>query len=248
MLTNDDGITSPGLHAAREELSRIGSVTIVAPDAERSAVGHAITTLAPLVVKKVRVGSRSTGYAVNGMPADCVKLAVARLLDHPPDLVVSAINLGPNTGTNVIYSGTVSAATEARMLGIPSFAVSLNAFTAPKWSAAARFTRLMAARVLELGLPRKVLLNVNVPNLPASKIKGIKVTRMGESGYEHDYTPRKEKGRTVYLSTATYQMTDSDRSTDAAALEAGWVTITPVSYDLTAYDVSEDIAAWNLSL
>src|SRR5579859_6329405 len=118
LLTNDDGITSPGLHAAYLELRRLGSVTIVAPDAERSAVGHAITTQTPLRVTEFSSGRRRIGYAVNGMPADCVKIAISSLLKEPPDIVVSGINLGPNTGTNVIYSGTVSAATEARILGI----------------------------------------------------------------------------------------------------------------------------------
>lgn len=220
----------------------------MAPDAERSAVGHAITTLAPLTVKEVRTGSRAVGYAVSGMPADCVKLAVASLLRRPPDLVISGINLGPNTGTNVIYSGTVSAATEARILGIPSIAVSLNTFTAPKWAAAARLARRAAVEVLDRGLPRKVLLNINVPNLPARKIKGVKVTRMGESGYLHEYSLRTQRGEHVYVSNAIYQMTDTDESTDAAALEAGWATVTPVTYDLTAYDVLEDISAWHLNL
>lgn len=249
LLTNDDGITSPGLHAAYKELAQLGTVTVVAPDAERSAVGHAITTMAPLRVKKVRVGAGAAGYSVSGMPADCVKLAIGALLPSPPDLVVSGINLGPNTGTNVIYSGTVSAATEARILGIPSIAVSLDAFKAPRWLAAARFARRIAAAVLEKGLPRKVLLNVNVPNLKMSAIKGVKVTRMGESGYVHKFSLRTDSDRQPYYwSTSTYENTDNDESTDAAAVAAGWITITPVTYDLTAYDVSTDIAGWGLKL
>lgn len=249
LLTNDDGITSPGLHAAYLELKRLGSVTIVAPDAERSAVGHAITTLTPLRVKEFSSGRRRMGYAVSGMPADCVKIAISSLLKEPPDLVVSGINLGPNTGTNVLYSGTVSAATEARILGIPSMAVSLGTFTDPEWAVAARLTRRIAAVVLERGLPQKVLLNVNVPNLPRGKIKGVKVTRMGSSGYVDEFTLRTDPGNEPYYwLTATYKTTDTDQDTDAAALKAGWVTITPVTFDLTAYDVLDDIAAWKVKL
>lgn len=247
LLTNDDGITSPGLHAAYRELAHLGSVTVVAPDAQRSAVGHAITLASPLRFAKVRVGTRGIGYSVSGMPADCVKLAVGSLLKMPPDLVVSGINLGPNTGTNVIYSGTVSAATEARILGIPSIAVSLDAFDGPRWITAAKFARRIAAAVLERGLPRKVLLNVNVPNLKLSQVKGVRVTKMGESGYVHSFSLRKESGqKPYYWSTSKYENTDTDQSTDAAAVAAGWVTITPVTYDLTAYDVFEDISAWKL--
>jgi len=249
LLTNDDGITSPGLHAAYLELKRLGIVTIVAPDAERSAVGHAITTLTPLLVKEFSSGRRRMGYAINGMPADCVKIAIASLLKEPPDLVVSGINLGPNTGTSVIYSGTVSAATEARILGIPSIAVSLGTFTDPQWSVAARLTSRIAAAVLEHGLPQKVLLNVNVPNLRRNQIKGVRVTRMGGSGYTGKFTLRTEAdNQPYYWLTATYKTTDTDLDTDAAALKAGWVTITPVTFDLTAYDALEDISAWKLKL
>src|SRR5436309_3032342 len=144
LLTNDDGIYAQGILAAWQELRKIGEVEVVAPDAERSAVGHAITLLLPLRTKEVVRRNTRFGYAVNGMPADCVKIAVKAILPRPPDLVVSGINLGANTGTNVIYSGTVSAATEARILGIPSIAVSLATFTHPDFSYAARFTRKLA--------------------------------------------------------------------------------------------------------
>ncbi|HKC20181.1 MAG TPA: 5'/3'-nucleotidase SurE, partial [Candidatus Dormibacteraeota bacterium] len=249
LLTNDDGITSPGLAAARAELSRLGSVVVVAPDSERSAVGHAITILSPLRVKRVSMGRGKTGYAVAGMPADCVKLAVGSLLKKPVDIVVSGINLGPNTGTNIIYSGTVSAATEARILGIPAIAVSIGTFDHPRWGPAARLARRVAEAVLEHGLPEKVLLNVNVPNLPLGKMRGIRITRMGQSGYVDQFNPSAASGDgATYSLVSRYQPSDTDEATDGAALEAGWTTITPVTFDLTAHAALADVAAWRLSL
>jgi 5'-nucleotidase len=218
---------------------------VVAPDAERSAIGHAITTLTPLRVKEFRRGRKLMGYASNGTPADCVKLAVGAVLDRRPDLVVSGINLGANTATNVIYSGTVSAATEARILGIPSIAISLDTGTNPLWSYPAALGRRVAAQVLEHGLPPKVLLNVNVPNLRDAEIRGIKVTRQGDSvaaeGYELRVDPR---GQPYYWLTASRPMRDDDPDTDAWAVANGYVSITPVAYDLTAHATREELASW----
>jgi 5'-nucleotidase len=218
---------------------------VVAPDAERSAVGHAITTLTPLRVKEFRRGRRLMGYASNGTPADCVKLGVGTLFERRPDLVVSGINLGPNTATNVIYSGTVSAATEARILGVPSIAVSLDTHTDPVWSYAATLGRRVAAEVLERGLPPKVLLNVNVPNLPRSEIKGIRVTRQGDSLFEEGYELREDpRGQPYYWLAGVYQMLDDDQDTDAWALANGYVSITPVTFDLTAHDHRQTLTTW----
>jgi 5'-nucleotidase len=220
-------------------------VTVVAPDAERSAVGHAITTLTPLRVKEFRRGSQLIGYATSGTPADCVKLAVGAIFDQPPDLVVSGINLGGNTATSVIYSGTVSAATEARILGIPSIAISLGTLTDPIWTYAASIGRRIAARVIERGLPPKVLLNVNVPNLPRSEIKGVRVTRQGDSAFEEDFTQREDPRRQVYYWLASsYQMVDEDPNTDAWALANGFVSITPITFDLTAHALLDELTAW----
>ena len=219
---------------------------MVAPDAEQSAVGHAITTLTPLRVKEFRRGRHRFGYAISGTPADCVKVALGSLLrDAPPDLVVSGINLGPNAATNVIYSGTVSAATEARILGVPSIAISLGTFTHPRWSYAAALGRRIAAFVLKHGLPRKVLLNVNVPNLPRSEIKGIKVTRQGDSAYVEELAVREDPRRQPYYWLAgSYQMQDDDPETDAWAVENGYVSITPITFDLTAYGLLSEVAGW----
>jgi 5'-nucleotidase len=235
--TNDDGITSPGLHALYLALVELGEVTIVAPDAEQSAVGHAITTLTPLRIKEVTLADGIVGYSVNGTPADSVRLAILSICSDPPDLVVSGINLGPNVATNVIYSGTVSAATEARILRIPSIAVSLATFQDPIWETPAAFARQLAAEVLAHGLPDKVLLNINVPNIPIDKVKGIRVTRQGNSGYKERYEMRSDpRAVPYYWQAGTYSMTDLDEETDALAVDQGYVSVTPVTFDLTAYD------------
>ncbi len=245
LLTNDDGVTAPGLHAAYGQLKRLGEVTVVAPDAERSAVGHAITTLTPLRIKEFWRGKELVGYAVSGMPADCVKIGVGSLFEEPPDLVVSGINLGPNTATNTIYSGTVSAATEARILGLPSIAISLGTFVDPHWRYAAALTRRIAGQVLKHGLPDKVLLNVNVPNLVRERVRGIRITRQGDSAYVEDFAVRQDpRNQPYYWLAGRYKMTDSDPDTDAWALEHGYVSITPVTYDLTARDSIEVISSW----
>jgi 5'-nucleotidase len=224
-------------------------VTVVAPDAERSAVGHAITTLLPLRVKEFRRGKHLLGYAVDGTPADCVKIAVGPIFEGAVDLVVSGINLGSNTATNIIYSGTVSAATEARILGVPSIAISLDARVDARWSYAARLARRIAAAVLERGLPDRVLLNVNVPNLPRSEIKGIKVTRQGDSAFVEDFAIREDPRRQPYYWLAgSYKNQDEDPETDSWALANGYVSITPVSYDMTAHHALDTINSWGWRL
>jgi 5'-nucleotidase len=228
-------------------MSDLGDVDVVAPDAEQSAVGHAITTQTPLRVKVFAFEDGGLGHAVNGTPADCVKLALGAILERPVNLLVSGINLGPNTATNIIYSGTVSAATEARILGIPSVAVSIGAFRDPLWETAAVYARRVAEQVLEHGLPRKVLLNVNVPNLPLDQLKGVKVTRQGDSSYEEKYDIRRDpRDVPYYWAAGRYKMSDVDDDTDALALERGFVSVTPVTFDLTARDFLEEVGRWGL--
>jgi 5'-nucleotidase len=178
-----------------------------------------------------------------------VKIGVGSLFKEPPHLVVSGINLGPNTATNVIYSGTVSAATEARILGIPSMAVSLGTFVDPNWDHAAELSRRIAAMILEHGLPDKVLLNVNVPNLPRAQVKGIRITRQGDSSYVENFTIRKDpRNKPYYWLAGKYEMSDTEEDTDAWALENGYVSVTPVSFDLTAYEAISQISTWEWDL
>jgi 5'-nucleotidase len=200
----------------------------------------------PLRVKEFRRGSHLQGYAVDGTPADCVKIAIGSILkDQKVDLVVSGINLGSNTATNVIYSGTVSAATEARILGVPSVAISLGTFVEPRWGYAATFGRRIAAAVMERGLPPKVLLNVNIPNLPRSQIKGVRVTRQGDSAFLDDFAIREDpRHQPYYWLAGTYLMEDEDPDTDGWAVRNGYVSITPVSFDLTAHHALSEIADW----
>ena len=172
LLTNDDGINAPGLYALYESIRTMGEVSVVAPEREMSAVGHAITLTDPLRVEKVDKRGEFFGYAVSGTPADCVKIAAWALLDEMPDLVISGINLGNNTGISIIYSGTVSAATEGTILEIPSIAISLVAFKNPDFRYAAKFAKKMAEIVLEKGLPIGTLLNINVPNVKEEEIGG----------------------------------------------------------------------------
>ena len=231
LVTNDDGVASPGIHALFEAMRELGDVTMVAPEVQRSAVGHAITRDAPLRAKRIELG-----YAVSGTPADCVQLAVRVLLDRTPDLVVSGINLGPNTATNIIYSGTVSAATEARMMGIPAISISIGAFENPLWETAAAYAKRFATLLLQdrNALPPKVVLNVNVPNLQLADVKGIRVTRQGNSGYKEIFQPH---GDSEFWAEGTYAMSDVDADTDALAVDQGFVSLTPVTFDLTAYEL-----------
>lgn len=248
LVTNDDGVASPGLHALLAAMRELGVTSVVAPDAERSAVGHAITTGTPLRVKEFALDGKAVGLSVNGTPADCVKLAVGTLLEQRPDLVVSGINLGPNTATNIIYSGTVSAATEARMLGIPSIAISIGTFQDPLWETAAIYAQRLARMVLTRGLPPKVLLNMNVPNLPLGEVKGVRFTRQGDSGYDERFELHTDpRSVPYYMRAGSYKMSDVDESTDALSLALGFVSVTPVSFDLTSYEMVEELSQWDLN-
>ncbi|MDP8246703.1 MAG: 5'/3'-nucleotidase SurE [Candidatus Tritonobacter lacicola] len=247
LLTNDDGINSPGLHALWERVREVADVVVVAPATEQSAVGHAITLSSPLRIEEVRRDGSVYGYAVNGTPADCVKIAISTFLKETPDIVVSGINLGPNTGTNVIYSGTVSAATEGTILGIPSMAVSLTTFTDPHYDYAAKLAGRLVTAIHEHGLPDSTLLNVNVPNVTEDKIAGIRITRQGKSKFKEFFDKRIDpKGGTYYWLAG--DMVDADKSDDCdhAAIRSNFVSITPLHYDMTNAGAIEEIQSWNL--
>ena len=236
LLTNDDGIQADGLYHLYLACRGLGEVTIVAPDAEQSAVGHAITLSLPLRVKEAERQGRFYGYAVNGTPADCVKIAVRAILKKMPDLVISGINLGPNLGTDVIYSGTVSAATEAAILGIKSIAVSLAAYEKPDFRPAAEFAKELAVWVMKRRLPKDVLLNVNVPPLPKDKIKGVLWTRQGKCRVTEVFHKRKDpRGRTYYWMSGHVSQNREGKEADYSAVQKGYISVTPVHFDLTNY-------------
>ncbi len=249
LLTNDDGIYADGIYALKQALEALGRVTVVAPLAEKSAVGHAITLSDPLRVQQVNRNGSFFGYAVNGTPADCVKLGTQCLLDEKPGLIISGINQGANTATNIIYSGTVSAAAEGAIIGVPAIAVSLTSFSAKDFSFAAKLTVALARKVLLNGLPRGTLLNVNVPAVAEEQIAGIVVTRQGKGRYQEFYDKRVDPNkRTYYWLSGKKMILDEGDGVDDLVVEENKVSITPIHYDLTNYKFLEDLKKWKIDL
>lgn len=247
LVSNDDGIDSPGIYALVQEMKKIGNVFVVAPDKQQSAVGHAITMNYPLRVKEFKKDGKFFGYAVQGTPADCVKLAVRAILKIEPDLVVSGINHGSNTAISVIYSGTVSAATEGTILGIPSIAVSLTTYAPADFRFAAQFARKLALIVIKRGLPPGTLLNVNVPPLKPSEIRGVLVTRQGKAVWNDTFDHRRDPNdREYYWLTGGLENVDTDLEFDEAAVRNSYISVTPIQYDLTDYKMFEPMKRWNI--
>lgn len=247
LLTNDDGIFAKGIEALHEALRRQHDVVVIAPETERSAVGHAITFLDPLMVKPVKRNGAFFGYACTGTPADCVKLGICELVRPLPDVVVSGINLGANVGVNVLYSGTVSAATEGTILGFPAIAVSIDAFEPPDFSAATWAVLHLLAVIEKRGLPRGVCLNVNVPNLPREKIRGMRITRQGHLTYQENYERRIDpRNRVYYWLTGSVNEVENSPDADVQALADGFISITPIQHDLTHYAMLAELKQWGL--
>jgi len=245
LVSNDDGIYSEGIIALREAMMEIGEVYVYAPHKQQSAVGHAITTHLPLRVNPYYMNGEFFGYAVTGTPADCVKLAVTTHMKEKPDLIVSGINHGSNAAINVIYSGTVSAATEGTILGIPSIAFSLTTYVDFDFTYSKKVAKIIARAVLNTGLPPGVLLNVNIPPVPEDKIKGIKVTKQGKSRW-NDYFERRvdPQQREYYWLTGTMNSVEDDEDSDIRAIQENYVSVTPIQFDLTAYDFLEKLKQW----
>ena len=242
LVTNDDGIHAQGLGALAEAMEPLGEVYVVAPDREQSAVGHALTLHRPLRVDKV--GERR--FAVNGTPSDCVNLGVLGLLPEPPVFVVSGINHGSNLGDDVTYSGTVSAAMEGTLLGVPSMAVSQAEGEATGFAGAGRVARAVAARVLVEGLPAKTLLNVNVPR---GDVQGIRLTRLGHRVYREKVVQEVDpRGRPYYWIGAGPPEWQEDEASDIAAVHAGLASVTPLHLDLTHFGALGRMAEWEGAL
>ena len=239
LLTNDDGIRAPGLVAMYRELTRLGEVHVVAPETVQSAAGHGITLSAPLLTSRVNVEGAFEGVSVDGRPADCVKLAVARLLPRPPDLVVSGINSGANVGINVIYSGTVAAAIEAAFLGLPSIAVSLylRNEVPPDYARTASLAMRVIRQVLDAGLRGGQVVGVNLPPLrEREQPTGVKVVRQCTNAWVDTYEERKDpRGRPYFWNSTVFTLGKTDEDTDVAALRDGYITVTPLQFDLTHY-------------
>jgi 5'-nucleotidase len=237
LVTNDDGATAPGIRALAEAVRPLGDVVVVAPDKPQSGMGHAITINAPLFVHQVREFGGLEAYACSGTPVDCVKLARDVILHRRPDLCVSGINHGANSSINVIYSGTMSAAMEAAIEGIPAIGFSLLDYSShADFSAAADFAGRIAAEVLQRGMPKGVLLNVNIPALPREAIKGIRLCRQADAKWVEEFVERKDpRGRKYYWLTGRFENYDSGHEADETALKEGYVSMVPVGFDLTAY-------------
>lgn len=251
LLTNDDGIYSAGIYALYKKVRRLGHCTVVAPDAERSAQGHAITLAVPLRVNEARRDGKFFGYAISGTPADCVKIALMSIMkNNKPNLIISGVNRGPNLGVNVLYSGTVSGATEGAILGVPSFAVSLASFKWHNFGAALDFSYKLAKTMLKKELPPRMLLNVNVPALPKSKIKGVKITRQGRSTfYKESYDRREDPSKRVYYWLCSQRIdVHGDKDVDAVGVRDGYISVTPLHYDMTNYEDLSKLETWEKKL
>lgn len=249
LLTNDDGIYAPGLAALERELVGLGDLTLVAPAVEQSGVGHSITFLSPLVVKDVFEGDRRRGWAVEGSPADCVKLGIFEFCSQRPDLVVSGINGGLNAGINVLYSGTVAAAIEGAFFGITSIAVSLEFNEHSDADRAARLAVGVIKDILARKGPERQLYNINIPTVALAQPKGIKVVPMGVERYGEHFEKRIDpRGRNYYWATSDPPPRPGTEETDLTALAAGYVTVSPLDFDLTRRDVLATMREWNLKL
>jgi 5'-nucleotidase len=235
LVTNDDGIDSPGIHALVIALKKVGDVVVVAPDRQQSAVGHALTVSKPLRVTPFHRDGQMWGYAINGTPSDCVKLAISSILGYKPDLVFSGINHGQNTSINIIYSGTVSAATEGMLLGISSVAVSVASYSySAELEAASEYSAELAKKLLKHSLPNGTLLNVNVPAVLKSDVKGIRITRQSRSYWKDIYEKRTDPmGRDYYWFSGEYNVTDESNEADDVALNNGYISVTPLRLEFT---------------
>lgn len=261
LISNDDGIFAPGVRSLTEAIAQAGhQVTVVCPDQERSATGHGITMNHPIRAEEIHsvFDPGVNAWACSGTPADCVKLAIWALLDSPPDLVLSGINQGPNLGTDLLYSGTVSAAMEGLLEGIPSMAISLASYTSKNFAAAAEFATQLVQQLADRPLPSPTLLNVNVPDLPLEAIAGVIFTRQGVRRYEDIFQKRVDpRGRTYYW-LAGEEIKDveqtpdpqlgSDILTDVQGIRQNYITITPLQYNLTFREGLLSPPAWNFSV
>ncbi len=240
LVTNDDGVHSPGLALLAASLTALGQVVVVAPDRERSAIGHALTLHSPLRAELIKPDI----YAVDGTPTDCVNLGIHGLFEARPDLVVSGINRGTNMGEDVTYSGTVSAAMEATMMGVPAFAVSLDSLSGERsdYAEAGRFAKDLAATILRHGLPNDTFLNVNIP---VGTPKGIRMTRQGKRRYEDKIVEKVDpRGRKYYWIGGGQCQFEPIPGSDFLALLEGFVSVTPLHLDLTNYRSFDSLRQW----
>jgi 5'-nucleotidase len=252
LLTNDDGIHAPGLKALRLELMKIGEVFVVAPATEQSAVGHSITLSTPLIVQQVFDENRQfLGWAVEGRPADCVKLALLELLPEPPDLIVSGLNAGANAGINILYSGTVAAAIEGSFFRQTSIACSQSYSKPlpPDFTAGAALARTVIEQIMVRNKEQGTLFNVNIPSLEKGPVRGIRVVPQNAAPYSEKFDRRIDpRGRVYFWSTPDFGCPDPHPDTDETALREGYITVTPLQFDLTHARQLAAMTQWDLRL
>ena len=250
LVTNDDGINAPGIRTLIEVMKTIGDVCVVAPDSPQSGMGHAITINDAIYCNSIKLpnGETHKEYNCSGSPVDCVKLAINEILKRKPDLCVSGINHGSNSSINVIYSGTMSAAVEAGTSGIPAIGFSLLDFSLEAdFNPAKKYVKLIAEETLKNGLPKGVVLNVNIPKLNASEIRGIKICRQANAYWKEIFDKRTNPvGRDYYWLTGEFVNQDKGKDTDEWALEQGYVSVVPVQFDLTAHHAINELNSWEL--
>lgn len=249
LVTNDDGVDSEGLLKLKQALATVGEVVVIAPDHNWSAAGHNKTIQKPLRVTQVQLADGDLAYSTDGTPSDCVSLGILGVLERKPDLVVAGINKGPNLGDDVTYSGTVAAAIEAVVSGIPAIAVSLADYYEWEFSYAAQFAAQLARHAVDNGLGNDVLLNVNVPNLPKERIAGIEITRLGKRVYRDVLMQSKDPlGRVYYWIGGDVPSGLPVDGTDFTAITENKISITPIHLDLTNHNLIEHLQAWDLKL
>ena len=249
LVTNDDGITAPGIRALIEVMNEIGDVFVVAPDSPQSGMGHAITVDSVLHCNSLTVDDGpQIEYSCSGTPADCVKMATNNILNRKPDLCVSGINHGANSSINVIYSGTMSAAVEAGIEGVPAIGFSLLDFNwHADFSASKKFVKEIVLSVLKNGLSEGTVLNVNIPNLPQNEIKGIKICRQANGYWKEDFDKRTSPfGKEYYWLSGQFVCKDKGEDTDVWALDNGYVSVVPVQFDMTAHHMIQKLNTWDL--
>ena len=249
LVTNDDGINAPGIAALIEVMKTLGEVVIIAPDKAQSGMGHAITINSTIRINKRNTYDVKEEYSCSGTPVDCIKFGVNKIMDRKPDLCVSGINHGTNMSINVIYSGTMSAAVEGAIEGIPSIGFSLSDYTIDAdFTASKKIVKTIAEKVLQNGLPEGVCLNVNIPKLKLEIIKGIKVCRQAKANWVEEFDERHDpSGHPYYWLTGKFENLDlNDIDTDIWALENGYVSIVPTQFDMTAHKAIAEITKWEL--
>jgi 5'-nucleotidase len=247
LVCNDDGIEGEGIHVLAASMKKIGRVTVVAPAEPHSGMSHAMTLGVPLRIKEYQRNNRFFGYTVSGTPVDCIKVALSHILDDKPDILVSGINYGSNTATNTLYSGTVAAALEGAIQGITSLAFSLATYEHADFTYAGKFARKLAKKVLQQGIPADTILSVNIPNVPESEIAGVLSTSQGRSRWEENAIERNDMyGNPYYWLNGTLKLLDDSLRQDEYAVRRNYVTVTPLSCDLTNHTFLDSLNQWNL--